>query len=414
MGRIYGLGVPFNSTDVSASAVHVSNASVLGPLVDGARNVTAEILPTLDLLLPVTGLLLSLVLQVGLYGLWAALLVYHLGGPDNFTAQERADSELWKRHLVILFVQVGQAAYIIAVHSRGWILAPTLLVFLVGVIRYWERNAALKYSSIGGITKALRALYKFMEKEGEPSPTEGELNYIVAGAGHWYSTMEKLAKPTGRFNLATSYEDSKPEMVTTSDIKHVLSREVSDEEIRNWAQLLVVASTSSTAYLRRVVGLCRSEQLTSQRNQQPTRLRSLWFDELPMGNWIPYLQTELDLLYNYLYTKAADPEGNRIIFIIRVISSLVLAGSLITVYKRAGNDTWDGHDLFRVSTYVVFLVGALVEIGYVVRLFFSKGAVVASLVHLVKSRQANEQRAKCIWVRPICAGLYSVEKRFCV
>lgn len=40
------------------------------------------------------GLLSRTQVPANLYGLWSAFLVYHLGGPDNFTAYERADSRL--------------------------------------------------------------------------------------------------------------------------------------------------------------------------------------------------------------------------------------------------------------------------------------------------------------------------------
>lgn len=72
------------------------------------------------------GLLTRTQSHTEVYGLWSAVLIYHLGGPDNFTAYERADSELWMRHLLSLLQQVGTAAYVIAVNTRGWLLIPTL------------------------------------------------------------------------------------------------------------------------------------------------------------------------------------------------------------------------------------------------------------------------------------------------
>lgn len=47
------------------------------------------------------GMLSRTQVRADLYGLWSVFLIYHLGGPDNFTAYERADSELWIRHLLL-------------------------------------------------------------------------------------------------------------------------------------------------------------------------------------------------------------------------------------------------------------------------------------------------------------------------
>ncbi|KAF7010627.1 hypothetical protein CFC21_025023 [Triticum aestivum] len=80
--------------------------------------------------------------------LWAPLLLVHLGGQDNITAFAIVDSRLWLRHLQNLGVQVAAAAYVLyqsSILSRpAWLRAATILMFVVGVLKYGERVWALK------------------------------------------------------------------------------------------------------------------------------------------------------------------------------------------------------------------------------------------------------------------------------
>eukprot|EP01018_Ginkgo_biloba_P033307 Gb_18623 [translate_table: standard] len=40
------------------------------------------------------------------YAVWAPLLLFHLGGPDNFTAYSDADTQLWLRHALTMVFQI--------------------------------------------------------------------------------------------------------------------------------------------------------------------------------------------------------------------------------------------------------------------------------------------------------------------
>ncbi|KAH9310789.1 hypothetical protein KI387_025824, partial [Taxus chinensis] len=46
-----------------------------------------------------------------IFGVWAPLLLLHLGGPDTVTAYSTVDNELWKRHLLNMVYQVSVAIY---------------------------------------------------------------------------------------------------------------------------------------------------------------------------------------------------------------------------------------------------------------------------------------------------------------
>ncbi|XP_062205666.1 uncharacterized protein LOC133907610 [Phragmites australis] len=85
---------------------------------------------------------------------WAPFLLVHLGGQDTMTAFSMEDNNLWLRHLLNLSIQVSLALYAFwkstSRHNLK-ILAPAILVFLAGIIRYGERTWALKCGSQNGL-----------------------------------------------------------------------------------------------------------------------------------------------------------------------------------------------------------------------------------------------------------------------
>ncbi|KAM5587509.1 hypothetical protein ABKV19_006113 [Rosa sericea] len=84
-----------------------------------------------------------------LLAFWASFLLLHLGGPDTITSFALEDNEFWVRHLLGLIVQVLAAAYcfyLTLVHNK--FLVPTVLVFVVGTIKFGERTCALYLASL--------------------------------------------------------------------------------------------------------------------------------------------------------------------------------------------------------------------------------------------------------------------------
>ncbi|GMN53584.1 hypothetical protein TIFTF001_022717 [Ficus carica] len=80
---------------------------------------------------------------------WASFLLLHLGGPDSITSFALEDNEFWVRHLFGLFLQAVAAAYsfyLTLPKNKLW--PPTVLVFLVGIVKYAERTRALYLASL--------------------------------------------------------------------------------------------------------------------------------------------------------------------------------------------------------------------------------------------------------------------------
>ncbi|KAF2910378.1 hypothetical protein DAI22_11g096100 [Oryza sativa Japonica Group] len=85
---------------------------------------------------------------------WVPFLLIHLGGQDTMTAFSIKDNNLWLRHLLNLCIQVFLALYAFW-KSTGrhnlQLLAPAILMFHTGIIRYGERTWALKCGSRNGL-----------------------------------------------------------------------------------------------------------------------------------------------------------------------------------------------------------------------------------------------------------------------
>ncbi|KAL6885470.1 hypothetical protein ACP4OV_010249 [Aristida adscensionis] len=96
-----------------------------------------------------------------LIALWAPVLLVHLGGQDNITAYAMEDNRLWLRHLQTLAAQVVAAAYVlyqssILNGSRPLLCAASILIFVVGGLKYGERVWALKCAGSSPMGKNYR------------------------------------------------------------------------------------------------------------------------------------------------------------------------------------------------------------------------------------------------------------------
>ena len=78
-----------------------------------------------------------------LMAFWASFLLLHLGGPDTPTSFALEDNEFWLRHLARLILQVLITAYIFYQSLSNKLCVPTIMVFLVGTIKYVKRTCAL-------------------------------------------------------------------------------------------------------------------------------------------------------------------------------------------------------------------------------------------------------------------------------
>lgn len=99
-----------------------------------------------------------------LLAFWAPFLLLHLGGPDTITAFALEDNELWLRHMFGLIFQAVASGYIFLLSlPENKLLFPTILMFIAGIIKYFERTRALFLAS-------LEKFRDSMLKKPEPGP----------------------------------------------------------------------------------------------------------------------------------------------------------------------------------------------------------------------------------------------------
>ncbi|KAH9718413.1 DUF4220 domain-containing protein [Citrus sinensis] len=80
--------------------------------------------------------------------LWAPFLLLHLGGPDTITAFALEDNELWLRQLFGLIFQAGFTFYVFLLSlPENKLFVPTILVFIAGIIKCFERTLAMYLAS---------------------------------------------------------------------------------------------------------------------------------------------------------------------------------------------------------------------------------------------------------------------------
>jgi hypothetical protein len=113
---------------------------------------------------------------------WAPFLLIHLGGQDTLTAFSMEDNNLWLRHLMDLSIQVLLALYAFW-KSTGRhnlkILAPAILAFLAGIMRYGERTWALKCNSRNGLRETRWQLQK-LELEADKGSYVSIILYVLS------------------------------------------------------------------------------------------------------------------------------------------------------------------------------------------------------------------------------------------
>ncbi|ESR41321.1 DUF4220 domain-containing protein [Citrus sinensis] len=101
-----------------------------------------------------------------LLAFWVPFLLSHLGSPDTITAFALEDNEFWPRHLFGFIFQVVAAVYVFLLTLPGnKLFIPTILMFIAGVIKYFERILALYLASVEKFREStLRELAEHYQK----------------------------------------------------------------------------------------------------------------------------------------------------------------------------------------------------------------------------------------------------------
>ncbi|CAN6287947.1 unnamed protein product [Urochloa humidicola] len=93
-----------------------------------------------------------------IFAFWTPFLLLHLGGPDTITAYSVEDNELWLRHLIGLLFELFSACVIFFCSFQGNpMIHATMLMFVVGIIKYAERTYSLYSGSVGRLRDSMMA-----------------------------------------------------------------------------------------------------------------------------------------------------------------------------------------------------------------------------------------------------------------
>ncbi|CAL4891726.1 unnamed protein product [Urochloa decumbens] len=300
-----------------------------------------------------------------LMALWAPLLLVHLGGQDNITAYAIEDNRLWLRHFQNFGLQVLGTAYVLQVSSilssPSVVLLATILMFVVGVLKYGERVWALMHADSSASSSLSATSYKDFKTDEHPD-------------GAATTTSSDAEQPDG---AATT---------TSSDAEQLDGASAAAATTSSNAEQL---DGPSAAYdyeqcLRVAYSLL---DVPKQMFEGPTRYVKMNDPKRYDGFFVlQMVELQLSMMYDLLYTKAAVVHTwyglySRVISLAFTVTALLL---LLALSER------DGYSRVDVAVTKFLLIGAVVlETMSVLRAVFSKWTAV-----LVFERKWN--RLRCV------------------
>ncbi|KAF6990104.1 hypothetical protein CFC21_007350 [Triticum aestivum] len=251
--------------------------------------------------------------------LWAPFLILHLGGQDTITAFAIEDNELWLRHLLSLVTQVGLALYVYwkSCPSAASLVAPAVVMFASGVLKYAKRTWALKSASMSSLRSS-------MLTRPDPGPNYAQL------IEEYHSSKDAGL----RAEIVIV-----PERLPVDDV-HV------PEEPMEYDELVIKAHMFFHTFRRLFVDLILSFQ---------DRTDSLaFFRRLKRDQAYKVVEIELQLMYESLHSKSPVihcPSG-------RYLRVFTLAAPILSllVFSKAGKGRYKEAD---VAVTYVLLVGAI-------------------------------------------------------
>uniref|UniRef100_A0ACD5ZPH7 Uncharacterized protein n=1 Tax=Avena sativa TaxID=4498 RepID=A0ACD5ZPH7_AVESA len=233
---------------------------------------------------------------------WAPFLLLHLGGQETITAFSMEDCALWKRHLWNLTTQLALSIYVVC-KQRRWdkqLMAPMVLMFISGTIKYAERTLALWR------------------------------------AGSW-TPGASMTMGTGGTGYSRDYH-----------IQLFSSEENKDKKIQHLLEAADEALQDVTEFLMdmKIISL-------SSNNRQVMNTTRIYGAKLPYQ----LAHIHLSLIYDYLYTKFGSLNG-----MLYRLTTLVLISTALTLFSIArprvelGGYRYNGVD---VAISYILLVGAV-------------------------------------------------------
>lgn len=281
---------------------------------------------------------------------WASFLLIHLGGPDTITSFALEDNEFWLRYLIVLVVQVLVAAYsffLTLPENKLWL--PTLLVFIVGTIKFAERNFALYLASSAHFAETML-----------PKPEPGR---DYEEASEIYSLMRSVQVQT-RPEKKTTTPNAGSYRNEGTGVNGNEKEESLDEKIK----LLEEAHDNFERFKGLIVGL-----LLSSKERESSREAFL---NRSANGAFRLIEYELSFMYQVLHTKVVVVR-RKIGYILRFLSLFAIVGAFLFFYfveKKHGFVEFD------IALSYALLIGAIsIDSISVFTLIFSEWTLIAPI-----------------------------------
>eukprot|EP01018_Ginkgo_biloba_P033301 Gb_03613 [translate_table: standard] len=345
------------------------------------------------------------------YAVWAPLLLFHLGGPDNFTAYSDADAQLWPRHALTMVFQICVTSVIVLSSGRQWFLLVGVLLIIAGAGKYAEKTLALRQSSISRIVSSMTPIYIFMQQEHKMSD-DWDFNYLVCDEELWFEKLKKINEEVANDLLYGDIEwyDTLNNSTQPQVVDDLLRRTaVSIRDVRECKQLkeidadgqlyfLCLAHSLFKLYMRRVSNLYCYE--TPYKKTRDLFMNS---DYLPKEHIFHVIEMELSFIFDRLLTKAAATAYTTLGILLRLFNLILLCIVAFYVFNLLTfeNET-NSVRMAREVTYMLVVAALCMDLFQLLRILISDWTrvwIACMYIKLTRTQAKNRYRlvvAACI------------------
>ncbi|KAL6647629.1 hypothetical protein ACP70R_015066 [Stipagrostis hirtigluma subsp. patula] len=285
-----------------------------------------------------------------IFAFWTPFLLLHLGGPDTITAYSLEDNELWLRHLIGLLFELFSASVIFFCSLHGNPMIPaTVLVFVVGIIKYGERTYSLYSASVDGFRN------KILD-DPEPGPNYAKL-MTELDAKEKAGLVVEIAVANGEAKNAQM--EAEQEDTTRLALTGKMSMEA-----RAYEFFLI--------FRRLFVNL-----ILSFKERRLSQAFFLHRTDLRVSQAFEVIEVELNFIYDMVYTKAAVTH-RRVGWALRAVCSGCLVSALaIFFFLDKGRNDMKMKPVDIGITYALLLGGVALDAAALLMLLFSNRVKVA-------------------------------------
>ncbi|XP_062227737.1 uncharacterized protein LOC133926022 [Phragmites australis] len=283
---------------------------------------------------------------------WAALLLFHLGGVDDFTALSLEDNKLWVRRGFETAIHVLTTGYVFFRYfldpAFRRFIVPFALVYLAGLVKYVEQVVALKRAT-------MEALIESVLGTPDAGPDYDDFMDRVNGILRSGVLPSLNTGNEGVDRPNSDLHNADAPVTTVADRRQLQTPEQAMEIV------------ASARFLYGMFKVLFADGIFSFKERRDGQAK---FSD-PDASWRAFkvVEIELSFVYDRLYTKASMSR-NRVGLIIRVASLLLtLAGSLYTLFT-----TWHASQYklrHRCVTYTLLAGAVLADITILVARVFN-------------------------------------------